>query len=55
MKCKDCGCILETNICSSCHEELYILNFQSEHIEEVSNDFSKKAKIQLEKIKNEKS
>ena len=45
--CKDCGCKVYGGICSNCHEELYIIENQSEYIDTpLSNDFLKKAKKQ---------
>ena len=45
--CEDCGCILEKGICSNCHEELFILTYQAEYIDQpLSNEFVEKAKEQ---------
>jgi len=45
--CEDCGCKIYGGICSNCHEELYIIENQSEYIDTpLSNDFLKKAKKQ---------
>ncbi len=37
-RCEDCGCILESGICSNCHEETFIDTFQSEYITELHNE-----------------
>lgn len=51
-KCENCGCILEDGICSNCHEELFILTYQSDDIiEPVSDEFIRKAEEQKEEIR----
>ena len=55
MTCPDCGCRTERGICSNCQEELYIIENQSEFIEEpVSDEFAKKAEEQKEYLKQRK-
>lgn len=50
-RCKDCGCILEGGICSNCHEELFILTYQSEDIiTPPSREFIEKAEEQKKEI-----
>ena len=46
--CPDCGCRTNGGICSNCQEELYILTFQSDAVESVSDEFAEKAKQQAE-------
>lgn len=42
--CEDCGGRTSNDICSSCQEELYILEFQSDVIDEpLSDEFMEKA------------
>ena len=49
--CEDCGCKVYGGICSNCQEELYIVENQSEYIENpLSNEFLQKAKEQKERI-----
>ncbi len=53
--CENCGTILECGICSNCQEELFILAFQGEDIQEpLSNEFYEKAEEQKEEVKNAK-
>lgn len=50
--CKDCGCTLNDGICSNCHEELYIIENQSEYIDyPLPDEFLKKAEEQREAVK----
>lgn len=55
--CENCGTRLNGGICSNCHEEAYILEYQSEYITEpVSDEFAKKAQMQQTEInENRKS
>ena len=46
MTCEDCGTRLNAGVCSNCHEELYIMSFQADYIDELSEDFFLKAKDQ---------
>ena len=46
--CKDCGSVLSGGMCSNCQEELYILTYQSDYVDEVSPEFADKAKKQAE-------
>lgn len=49
--CTDCGSAMNGGICSNCQEELYILTYQAEDIDQpASDDFAAKAKEQKEKI-----
>lgn len=51
--CEDCGCILEKGVCSNCHEELFIIENQWEHIDfPLSKEFLDKAKEQDVAVKN---
>lgn len=51
-KCEDCGCGMNGDICSNCHEELYIQTFQTEHmVTPVSKEFANAAQEQYEKVK----
>ncbi len=56
LTCENCGCKLDHGICSNCHEESYILEFQGEFIDSpLSNEFLNKVKEQEEEIqKNRK-
>ena len=57
MYCPDCGCKTSNGVCSNCQEELYILREQAEYVEEVSDEFAKKADEQekeLSRRNNEK-
>ena len=50
--CPDCGCRTNGGICSNCQEELYILTYQSEDIDQpVSDEFAAKAREQQEQVK----
>ena len=52
--CEDCGCKLRNGICSNCHEELYILTYQSADIEfSLSDEFMKAAAEQNRRIKHD--
>lgn len=49
--CPDCGNAMEGGICSNCQEELYILTYQADDIDQpVSDDFAAKARKQKEEI-----
>ena len=48
--CEDCGCKTYNGICSNCHEELYILEYQGEFVESVSEEFLNAAKRQKEQV-----
>lgn len=49
--CEDCGCRLDHGICSNCHEELYIIEFQGDCIDrKLSDEFLKKAQEQKDAI-----
>ena len=51
MYCNDCGCKMSGGICSNCHEELYILEYQGEYIDfPLSDEFIEKAQEQEKKI-----
>ena len=53
--CVNCGCKKSGGICSNCHEELYIIENQSEYIDfPLSDEFLKKAKEQKEEIERRK-
>jgi hypothetical protein len=42
--CEDCGCKMSGGICSNCHEELFIMENQSEFIDfPLSEEFLQKA------------
>lgn len=50
-RCVDCGCRLSrSGVCSNCHEELYILEEQSEFVEQISPEFKAKAEEQKRTI-----
>lgn len=50
-RCADCGCRLScSGVCSNCHEELYILEEQSEFVEQISPEFKAKAEEQKRTI-----
>lgn len=54
--CEDCGCRTNNGICSNCQEELYIIENQSEFIEEpLSKEFTDKAKEQRKYLDNKNS
>lgn len=56
--CPDCGSRTNGGICSNCQEELYILTYQAEDIDQpVSDEFAEKAREQQEQVKgrNERS
>lgn len=47
MRCENCGCGLHNGICSNCHEESYILTYQSDGIDfPLSDEFIEKANSQ---------
>jgi len=46
--CPDCGGRTNGGVCSNCQEELYILMFQSDTVESVSEEFAEKARQQVE-------
>ena len=46
--CPDCGCRTNGGVCSNCQEELYILTFQADDVESVSDEFAEKAREQAE-------
>lgn len=48
--CPDCGGKTSAGVCSNCQEELYILENQSEYIEEVSPEFAEKAEEQQREL-----
>lgn len=50
--CLDCGKRMEGGICPNCHEELYILTYQSEDfaMSEVNKEFMAKAQMQQAEI-----
>ena len=52
--CEDCGCGLSSGICSNCHEESFILTFQSEFVdyENLSPEFIDRANDQTGAINN---
>ncbi len=55
MKCPDCGCVTNGGICSNCQEELYILTYQTEDIDqEVSQEFADRAIEQSNYLESEK-
>ena len=51
MYCEDCGCRLSAGICSNCQEELYILEYQGDYIEEISQEFKDKVNEQRRIVK----
>lgn len=54
-RCEDCGTRLWGNICSNCQEELAIVTYQSDGIEEpLSNTFVEKVEEQKKKIAERK-
>jgi hypothetical protein len=56
MRCEDCGCRTSGGVCSNCQEELYILQEQSEFIDQpVSDEFADKARKQQEELNLRKS
>jgi len=52
-KCPECGCCREGGICSNCQEELYILTYQYDYVESISDDFAEKAEEQKAFLKKE--
>ena len=48
--CDDCGCRTYGQICSNCHEELYIIEYQGEFVEVLSDEFIEKADRQRRQI-----
>lgn len=53
--CNDCGCRMSDGICSNCHEELYILEYQGDYIDfDLSEDFLEKAENQLKEVEQKK-
>lgn len=53
--CPDCGCRTSSGICSNCQEELHILTFQNEHIDQLSQKFMDKATKQKKLLAKEKA
>ena len=50
--CPDCGSRMNGGICSNCHEELYILTYQADDIDQpVSDEFAAKAMKQQEELR----
>ncbi len=53
MYCNDCGCKMSGGICSNCHEELYILEYQGDYIDSpLSDEFMEKAQEQQVIVSN---
>lgn len=53
--CNDCGLQAVSNgICSNCQEELYIIEFQSEWIDELSDEFVETANQQRTYLRERK-
>lgn len=53
--CNDCGCKTSNGICSNCHEELYIVEYQGEYIDfDLSDEFLEKVEQQRKEIKDGK-
>ena len=51
-KCLNCGCYLNSGICSNCQEELYIFENQFDDLpESISDDFVEKIKEQRATLK----
>ena len=49
--CLDCGCKMSSGICSNCHEELYIIENQSEFITHpLSDEFTDNVAIQRKQV-----
>ncbi len=54
-ECEDCGCKLINGICTNCHEELYINDYQMpEFPMEVSNEWNEKVKQQRHELEAKK-
>lgn len=54
--CEDCGCRIYNGVCSNCHEELYIIENQSEFIDHaLSDEFVVAANKSREKLKEDDS
>lgn len=51
MRCDDCGTRYRGGLCPNCHEEAYILRYQSEHVERVSDEFARRAEEQEDAAK----
>lgn len=51
-KCQDCGCLLRSGICTNCHEELYINDYQMPEFPcEVSNEWNETVSNQRVELK----
>jgi len=51
--CEDCGCTLRSGICTNCHEELYINDYQMpEHPIEVSKEWNETVSRQRQELKD---
>lgn len=48
--CNDCGCRMSEGICSNCHEELWIVEYQGEFLPKMSEEFAEKAESQRRSI-----
>ena len=56
MTCEDCGCKIYDGICSNCHEELYISEYQTEFIDfPLSDEFLEKVKESRQILKEAKT
>ena len=50
--CENCGCRMSNGYCTNCHEEAYIMDFQSEYMDrEPSKEFQQLAEKQREEIR----
>lgn len=54
--CNNCGCKTSNDICSNCHEELWITEYQGDFIDydHLSEDFVDKVKEQRRQIRKDK-
>jgi hypothetical protein len=54
-RCEDCGTPMNGGICSNCHEELYIMTYQADDMDAVSQEFRDLADEQRQAIKRRAS
>jgi len=53
--CGDCGCTLRNGICTNCHEELYINDYQMPEFPcKVNDEWNETVAKQRQEIKNRK-
>lgn len=52
--CNDCGCRMSDGICSNCHEELWITEYQGEFLPRMSEEFNEKVCEQRNRVNRQK-